>query len=110
MGKVIKGVGKLIGIDYDGAKQAAEKQAAATTAAASQTAQANRDAAQQAQRTQETMLAQKSATDRAAELLAVPQADADVALSSQSEEIDPVTGQRKRPREAYSASGSGLNI
>lgn len=110
MGKVIKSVGKLVGIDYDGAKNAAAQQAAAIKEQSSMTAQANRDAAQQAQRTQETMLAQKSATERAAELLSVPQADADVALAAQSEEIDPVTGRRKQPREAYTASGSGLNI
>ncbi len=97
-----------------GAKKAAKKQAAATLKAAEMEAQNNRDQAKAAQTAMETTLAQKQAADKAAELLAKPMEQIDVALSPETEavDIDPETGRRRTARSNYFAptNGSGIRI
>jgi hypothetical protein len=106
---ILKPVAKLVGYDSNAIAQAGNDQAAATKAAAAQTAQANRDAAQAAQRSQETQLAQKQASDKAADLLNVPVAQADVTTGAKdATSVDTSTGKRVKPRDQY--SNAGLNI
>lgn len=93
--------------------KAAKRQAAATEKAAAAQAQADRDAAIALQQGRETMIAQARAADKARELLSVPMEQAEVDLSPESAEVDPVTGRKRPVRAAFMstrASGSGIRI
>lgn len=105
-------MGNLFG---GGAKKAAKIQAAATLKAAEDQAKANRLAAQAAQQSTETMIAQGKAADAARELLDVPmeQVEVDIATGDNPEEVDPTTGRRRPRRAAFLAnvsSGSGIRL
>lgn len=109
--KAAKSIGKLIGYDSDAISEAGQKQADATTKVAADQASALREQATQAQRTQETLGAQRQAADAAAALLNSTPAQADVSISTGSAEegeVDPVSGKRIKPRDAYSAAS--INI
>lgn len=108
--KAAKSVGKLFGYDSDAIAAAGKAQAEATTKAASDQATSMREQASQAQHSQETLAAQRQAADAAAELLNTPSAQADVNIASGGEDdnIDPVSGKRLKPRDAYSAAS--INI
>lgn len=106
-------MGKIVG-RLTGATQAAKRQAAATRDATAKAVQSDLMAAQQAQASRETAIAQQSATAAAADLLAQPVDQVDVNLAPQLDaEIDTTTGRRKTPRSAFmsrSSSGSGISI
>lgn len=108
--KLVKKVGALAGYDSNAIEAAGREQAAATTAAANKQSAALRDQAAQAQRAQETMTAQRQAADAAAALLNTPtkQAEVDISGDSGNDNIDPVSGKRLKPRDAYSAAS--INI
>lgn len=117
MGGILKGVGKLVGIDYDGAVRAGKEQAAATRDAA---AQAATDAAFQAQSAMQQM--QVAAMTRqqqqmASDLLNKPVATADVdlasaAVDSGADNSDDLLTKRRGARSTYQASSksSGLVV
>lgn len=109
--KAVKSVGKLIGYDSDAIAAAGKAQADATTKAAADQANAIKEQAAQAQRSQETLNAQRQAADSAAALLNTPVQQADVNIAGgadNADNIDPTTGKRVKPRDAYSASS--INI
>lgn len=111
MGGVVKGIGKLFGYDSGAIKDSANNQANASRENASAISQANRDAMQQNQRTQETMLAQQKASSAAASLLDVPVAQAEVEVGGDNAaELNSTTGKRIKPRDAYASGGAGINI
>lgn len=92
---------------------AAKRQARATEKAAADQAKADRDAAVALQRGQETMIAQARAAEAASELLSTPMEQAEVDLSPESAEVDPVTGRKRPVRAAFMSSragGSGIRI
>lgn len=107
IGKAVKGVGKVFGFDSSAIADAANKQAAATEKTANAQVIADTQAAGAAQRTQETMMAQRQAADAAQDMLNVPVQQADVSLGSNVDDIDPETGRRQKPRDAYRSTGSG---
>jgi alanyl-tRNA synthetase len=90
-----------------GGKKAAKIQAAATIKSAEMQAGSDRLTAQAAQSAQETMLAQTRASERASEILSVPQEKVDVQLATDAtpSEIDPGTGRRKTARSPFMAQG-----
>lgn len=93
--------------------KAAKRQARATEKAAAQQAKADRDAAIAMQQGRETMIAQARAAEKAAELLSTPMEQAEVDLSVDDAEVDPVTGRRRPIRAAFMstrAQGSGIRI
>ena len=95
-------------------KKSARKSAEATLKAANDQAAADRLAAQAAQSSRETSIAQIQAGDRARELLDVPmeQVQVDLAVGPQGE-VDPVTGRRRPVRAGFMSprsSGSGIQI
>lgn len=104
----VKGVTKLVGIDPDAIANASKLQAKATEDSARRTDIANKEAARASQQTQETQINQSKAADAAAELLNQPVAQADVAARPAEDAVDPVSGQRRKPRDAY--SNSSINI
>lgn len=108
MGGVLKGVGKVFGMDADAISEASKKQAAATETASKSVEKANLEAARSSQMAQETQLAQAKAADQAADLLSQPVAQADVAAAPTRDEVDANTGARKKPRDAY--SNASINI
>lgn len=108
MGSLVKKVGKLVGFDSDAIANAAKAQAQATTDSARRTDIANKEAARGAQMAQENSMAQSKAADAAQELLNQPVATADVAAAPVEDDVDPATGQRKKPRDAY--SNASINI
>lgn len=95
-------------------KKAARIQAKATLEAANMQAANDRLIAQAAQQSLETTLAQKNASDKAAELLSKPQEQIDVQLApdAPAAEIDVTTGRRKTTRSRFQSakSGSGIRI
>ncbi len=101
-------------ITGNGGKKAARIQAAATLKTAADQAAADREAARGSVLTQQTLIAQKNATDRAGELLDDPQEAATVVLSREQDapEIDPETGRRKTRRGQFfrPAGQSGITI
>ena len=96
---------KLIGFDQNAIADAANQQAEATRTAAQNTANANREAAVQAQKTMETQLAQQRAAEAAQNTLNVPVGQAEVAVGESTDTIDPSTGKRTKPRDAFSQAG-----
>lgn len=93
--------------------KAAKRQAKATELAAANQAKADRDAAIALQQGRETMIAQARAAEKAADLLNVPMEQAEVDLSPESAEVDPVTGRKRPVRAAFMsqrANGSGIRI
>jgi len=109
LGKTIaKAAGKLVGFDTDAIADAAKAQAAATTDSARRSDIANKEATRSSQMAQEAQLAQSKAADAAKELLDQPVATADVAAAPVEDDVDPATGQRKKPRDAY--SNASINI
>lgn len=116
MGGILKGVGKLIGIDYDGAVKAGKMQADAITASANA---ASTDSAMQAQSAAQQM--QAAATTRqqqqqANDLLNVPVQTASVDLASTAADDatadDDILMKRRGARAAYQAAPatSGLVV
>ena len=106
--KIGKTLGKIVGFDSDAIANAAKQQAAATTESARKTDISNKEAARAAQLTQENQMNQAKAADAAQELLNQPVATADVAAAPVQDDVDPATGQRKKPRDAY--SNASINI
>jgi alanyl-tRNA synthetase len=103
-----------MGFLFGGGKKAAQIGADATLKAANMQAGNDRLLAQAAQQALETTLAQKRASDKAAELLSKPQELIDVQLApdAPAAEIDATTGRRKTTRSKFmsSTSGSGIHI
>lgn len=98
---------------FGGGNKAAKRQADATLKAAEMTAASNREAARGATLSMQTQLAQKRASDQAAELLSTPQEGATVILSPETDapEIDEVTRKRKTVRQQFfNTPSSGLNV
>lgn len=108
MGKVFKGVGKLVGIDTDGAKKAAKIQAAATKQAADRVSADSLAQAQAAQQQIEATAAQNSARAQANDLLNRPleSAEVDLADDAGSDEDDLLGRRRGGTRNSYRNSGS----
>jgi hypothetical protein len=100
--------------DFTGAKKAAKIQASATDKAA--TLQANNDklAAQAAQSSVETTIAQDKAASAAADLLSTPMDQVDVLLGSNTDSgttVDKATGKRRTIRSKFNLpTAAGLNI
>lgn len=92
-------------------KGAAREQAAATLKAAEMQAKSDRENAQAATLSMQSMLAQKKATADAAELLNKPMEQIDVALAPDSGTavIDENTGRRRTPRSRFFAPPAGSN-
>lgn len=114
MGKIAKGVLKLVGVDMDGNKKAAQEQAKAIR---DSTAVASKDAllaAQAAQSSIENAQALAKASKDASDLLGKPLESANVELGlDDEEEGDALLGGKRRTRAAYQAagrSGSGLIV
>ena len=105
---LVKGVTKLFGIDPDAIADASKNQAKATSDSARRTDIANKEATRASQMSQETQLAQSKAADAAQELLNQPVAQADVAAAPVQDDVDPATGQRRKPRDQY--SNASINI
>jgi len=106
-------MGFLFGIGS--ANKAAKQQAQATLTAANMQANNDRLVAQAAVQSQQTMIAQKQASDKAAALLSVPQGQVDVQLANDanSPTIDPTTGKRRTSRTPFLSSApasSGVRI
>lgn len=103
-------MGSILG----GGKKAAKKIAAATLASANMQAANDRLVAQASQNATETMLAQKVASDRAAELLSRPQDTVDVQLGTGTDApaIDPETGRRRTTRSKFTPKrpSTGLSL
>jgi hypothetical protein len=96
-------------------KKAARIQAKATTDSANMQAASDRVVAQGAQQSLETQLAQKLASDKAAETLSKPQGQIDVQLAPDANvaEVDPVTRRRKTTRSRFfrnNSPSSGISI
>lgn len=91
------------GLDLFGTKSAAKRSADATLKAANMQAQSDRDVARATVQSMETQIAQKKASDYAAEVLGVPQEKPTVLLSAQTtpDPVDPVTGRRKSTRSQF---------
>lgn len=90
-----------------------KRQAEATMKAAEMQAGADREAIRGNTLTMSTQIAQKRASDVAAELLSKPQEGANVILSPDEDaaEIDPESGRRKTVRsQFFNSSSTGLNI
>lgn len=106
-------MGKVFG-KLTGATQAAKRQANATREATAKAVQSDLIAAQAAQASRETAIAQQAASSAAAELLSQPVDQVDVNLAPQlNAEIDATTGRRRTARSAFmsrSSSGSGISI
>jgi hypothetical protein len=88
---------------FGGGKKAARITAAATLKSAEMQAANDRLVAQASQNSMETMLAQSVASDKAAELLSVPQGQIDVQLgaSTDAPTVDEATGKRRTVRQKY---------
>ena len=104
-----------MGFLFNGGMKAAKLQAKATADSAALTANSDRVVAQGAQQAMETQLAQKIATDKAAEVLGKPQGQIDVQLAPEAAvaEIDQATGRLKTTRSTFTgkrAAGSGIRI
>jgi hypothetical protein len=104
-----------MGVLFGSGKKAAKKQAAATLLAAENQAKADRVVARGAQQTQETLIAQKKASEDASNLLNVPQdvIDVNLSTSASNSQIDPATGRRRNNRASFfntKPTGSGIKI
>lgn len=95
-------------------KKAARKVAAATLKAAEMQAANDRLQAQGALQTLSTQIAQKRASEQAAESLSRPQQQIDVTLATDTPapELDPTTGRRKTVRSTFQSrtNGAGISI
>lgn len=91
-----------------GSKRVAE----ATIQSAEMQAAADREAVRGNTLAMQTQIAQKRASDQAAELLSTPQEGANVILSPETEaaEIDPETRRRKTVRSSFFNNSTGINI
>lgn len=98
-----------MGFIFGSGKKAAKEQAKATMTAANMQAKSDRLVAQAAQQSQETMLAQAKASEKAAETLSVPMEKVDVQLADYGDpaEIDPETGRRKTSRSPFMVTKTG---
>lgn len=106
--KIDKAAGKLIGIDKDAAKKAANAQAKAYTDSADMVAKDNRAAAAASQAAIEADRAQEIARQSATDLLGKPMQTATVDLSDASaEEEDDLLTRRGSRRNAYRSTSGG---
>jgi len=89
-----------------------KRQAKAIEKSAEMQAAADREAVRGNTLAMQTQIAQKLASDRAAELLSEPQEAPNVILSPQTEEleVDPETGRRRSTRARFFNNSTGLNI
>ncbi|NRB01602.1 MAG: hypothetical protein HRU32_17670 [Rhodobacteraceae bacterium] len=89
-----------------------KRQAEATLKSAEMQAAADREAVRGNTLAMQTQIAQKRASDQAAELLSTPQEAANVILSPETDEpdVDPVTGRRRTTRSRFFNNYTGLNI
>lgn len=110
--KIDKAAGKLIGIDKDGAKKAANIQAQATRDAADQVSRDNLFAAQAASQQQDALRTAERARSTAADLLNRPMETASVDLSegSTEEETDLLGRRRGGTRASYRGGQTGLVV
>ncbi len=118
MGGIVKGIGKLVGIDYDGAVKAGKEQAAATMQAAQAASRDAAYAAQAASQQQATAALTQANQQEAQQLLNQPTANATVDLSSQAvseaagDDSDDLLRKRQGARGSYQAPArtSGLVV
>lgn len=98
---------------FGSGKKAARIMAKATMDSANMAAAADRETARGNVLAQQAMIAQSRASDKAAEMLKVPQENASVILSTGEDapSIDPATGRRKTTRSQFFApASSGISI
>lgn len=116
MGKILKGVGKLVGLDMDGAKKASKEQAAATLKASEAVSQDNLLQAKAAQGQMEATQAQNAARAAATDLLGRPMDTADVDLTDGAgDDEDDLLGRKRGSvrntyRQANGSANSGLAL
>lgn len=92
-----------MGFIFGSGKKAAKIQAEATLQSANMQAASDREVARAAVNGMQTQIAQKQASDKAAELLTRPQEAPNVILAAarQKGEVDPVTGRRRSVRSKF---------
>lgn len=104
-----------MGFLFNSGTKAAKISAKATMDSANMQANNDRLVAQAAVSSQQTMIAQKQAADKAAEILGTPQEKVDVQLATDTDAptLDAATGKRKTTRTPFlgaPASNTGVHI